>query len=334
VGIVEPWAVAIAAVENAVENGLHLHLKTQVDAVCIQDGQVSGVNTNQGSFPLDAVVNAAGLYGGAVAQMAGIGEPRIHPRRGDYILLDKQAAFVVNSVLFPAPMMNSKGILVLPTIEGNLLLGPTAVDLPTLDERVTEVSGAGLAKVLNGAQHIVPGIDISHTIKTFAGARPEPESGEFVVGRTHVDGFYQAAGMRSPGLTGAPAIAEHLAQQISSDLGLAENESFNPVRRADPRFAVLSLEERCDLIRNEPSYGRLVCRCNEVTEGEIVTAIRKGARTLDGIKFRTRAGFGPCQGGFCTARILAIMSRELGIPYEQITVRGREDAVVVGRIRP
>jgi len=334
VGIVDPWDIAIAAVENARANGLHLHLQTEVTGVDVSAGRVRGIMTERGGFQLDVVVNAAGLFADRVARMAGIERLRIRPRRGEYILLDREWERPANSVLFPAPTPTSKGILVLPTIDGNTLLGPTALDLPELGEGATVTSGDGLNQVVSGARRLVPSLDLGLTIKTFAGARPEPEGGEFVIGPTAVRGFYQAAGMRSPGLTAAPAIARYLVQGIASDFGLEERGAFDPIRKAIPRFSELAADVRDSMIREEPGYGRIVCRCNEVTEGEIVAAIRRGARTIDGIKFRTHAGFGRCQGGFCTARILEILSRELGIPPEGISVRGRTDRIVVGRVRP
>ncbi len=334
VGIVEPWDVAIAAVENARDNGLHIHLHTEVTAIAVTGGRVRAVTTTQGKLPVDAVVNAAGLYADQVARMAGLSEPNLHPRRGEYLLLDKPAGKMANSVLFPAPADNSKGILVLPTVDGNLLLGPTADDLPDLAPDASATTSPGLTAVLAGAQRLVPKIDPRLTIKTFAGVRPEPASGEFVVGPTKVHGFYQAAGMRSPGLTAAPAIARYLAQELTHALNIPKKAVFNPVRRAIPRFSALDSDARAALIAADPRYGRIVCRCNAVTEGEIVAAIQRGARTLDGIKFRTRAGFGRCQGGFCTARILAILSRELGVPPEEVRLRGNDDRIVVGKVRP
>ncbi len=334
VGIVDPWDIAIAAVENAHDNGLHLHLQTEVTGIRVDSGHVRGVVTKCGEFQLDAVVNAAGLFADRVTQMAGLEPMVIHPRRGEYILLDREKEQPANSVLFPTPTPTSKGILVLPTIDGNTLLGPTALDIPELNESATITSRDGLKKVIAGARRLVPSLDFGLTIKTFAGARPEPEGGEFVIGATAVRGFYQAAGMCSPGLTAAPAVADYLAREIASDLGLTRNPAFNPIRRAIPRFSELTADARDALIRKEPRYGRIICRCNEVTEGEIVEAIRRGARTIDGIKFRTHAGFGRCQGGFCTARIIAILSRELKIPPEEVAVRRPEDRIAVGRVRP
>ena len=334
VGIVEPWDVAIAAVENARHNGLNLHLETEVTGIVLDGERVTGVQTSQGDYQLDAVVNAAGLYADRVARMAGVDRPVLHPRRGEYLLLDKQAGKMANSVLFPAPTNNSKGILVLPTVDGNILLGPTADDLPELTPDAIATSPTGLAAAVAGAKRLVPAVDPRLTIKTFAGVRPEPAGGEFVIGPTEISGFYQAAGMRSPGLTAAPAVAHHLVEEIAAAFALGRNEAFDPVRHGLPRFSALSPRDRAALIEKDPSYGRIVCRCNEVTEGEIVAAIRRGARTVDGIKFRTRAGFGRCQGGFCTARILSILARELGVRPEDVTARGRGDSIVVGRVRP
>ncbi len=334
VGIVEPWDVAIAAVENARDNGLLLHLNTEVTAIDVIGGRVRAVTTTRGTFPVDAVVNAAGLYADQVARMVGLSAPVLHPRRGEYLLLDKPAGKMANSVLFPAPTDNSKGILVLPTIDGNLLLGPTADDLPAFTPDAVATTTSGLTAAIAGAQRLVPKIDPRLTIKTFAGVRPEPITGEFTVGPTNVRGFYQAAGMRSPGLTAAPAIARYLAQELTHAINVPKKAAFNPKRTAIPRFSALSPHDRSTLIDADPRYGRIVCRCNEVTEGEIVAAIRRGARTLDGIKFRTRAGFGRCQGGFCTARIVAILARELGVPPEEVRVRGNDDRIIVGRVRP
>ena len=335
VGITEPWQVAIAAVENARENGLELHLSEPVVGIGVRSGRVQEVVTPHGSYPVDAVVNAAGLFADRVAGMAGLGEPRLFPRRGEYVLLDKAASGLVNSVLFPAPQGESKGILVLPTVDGGVLLGPTAKDLPEDAREATETTASGLARVVEGARRLIPELPLHHVIKTFAGLRPESPQKDFVLGGTSVRGFYQAAAMRSPGLTAAPAIAEWLAGEVmASELSLKPKGSFNPIRKGIPSVAELPEAEWEELIRKDPRYGRIVCFCNRVTEGEIVEAIRRGARTLDGVKFRTRAGFGRCQGGFCTDRILQILARELGRAPEEIPMAKRDSLLVVGRVRP
>lgn len=334
VGITEPWTLAQAAAENAAENGAQLHLGEEVLGIVVRGKKVEALKTEKGVYPVSAVVNAAGLYADRVAAMAGAPFPPIHPRRGQYILLDKTAAGLINSVLFPTPTPLSKGILVLPTIDGGILLGPTAENLGHEEKEATETTREGLSQIFAGARKLVPELPLMETLKTFAGVRPEPEGGDFVVGESFVRGFYQAAGMRSPGLTAAPAIARFLAEAIAADLGLPRKPRFNPVRPPIPRVEELAEEEWDRLIQKDPRWGRIVCFCNQVTEAQVVEAIRRGARTLDGVKFRTRAGFGRCQGSFCTTKILDILSRELGLGPEEISLRGRGSELVLGRVRP
>lgn len=335
VGITEPWEIAIAAVENALLNGLSLHLSEEVTGIGVDGGRVHSLKTERGEYQVEAVVNAAGLYADRIAEMAGLAEPKLFPRRGEYVLLDKAAGGIVHSVLFPAPSGKSKGILVLPTVDGGVLLGPTAEDLPPEAREATDTTPQGLSQVVEGARKLVPQLPLSQVIKTFAGLRPESPQKDFVLGESPVRGFYQAAAMRSPGLTAAPAVARWLASEvIAPDLGLRMKDAFDPIRKGIPRAAELPPEKWSALIERDSSWGRIVCFCNRVTEGEIVEAIRRGARTLDGVKFRTRAGFGRCQGGFCTDRILGILSRELGLPPEEISQRGPGSPLVLGRVRP
>lgn len=334
VGITEPWGMAIAAVENALDNGLELHLSEEVVGITVRDGRVRALTTTRGEYPLDAVVNAAGLYADRIAQLAGLDEPRLFPRRGEYVLLDG-AGELVNSVLYPTPSPVSKGILVIPTVEGGLLIGPNAENLPPEEKEATETTTRGLAQVIRGARRMLAHLPLDRAVKTFAGLRPESPGEDFVLGPTRVTGFYQAAALRSPGLTSAPAIARWLAREvIAEELDLREKSDFDPIRRPIPRPADMPPEEWDELIRSDPRWGRIVCFCNRVTEGEIVEAIRRGARTLDGVKFRTRAGFGRCQGGFCTDRVLSILARELGKAPEEIELRGPGSRLVVGRVRP
>ncbi|MCD6540872.1 NAD(P)/FAD-dependent oxidoreductase [Candidatus Bipolaricaulota bacterium] len=334
VGITLPWEIAIAAVENALDNGLELHLGEPVVGIEVSGGRVRAVRTDKGRYPVEAVVNAAGLFADHIAQMAGLEGPALHPRRGEYVLLDETTGGLVNVVLFPAPTQVSKGILVLPTVDGGLLLGPNAHDLPPDAREATETTREGLEEVIEGAVHLVPDLPLHKTVKTFAGLRPESPQKDFVLGETEVAGFYQAAAMRSPGLTAAPAIARWLAHEIALAHGLEERTDFRPVRKRIPHPADLPEAEWEALIRKDPRWGRIVCFCNRVTEGEIVEAIRRGARTLDGVKFRTRAGFGRCQGGFCTDRILEILARELGAEPWEVTARGGASRIVLGEARP
>jgi len=334
VAITEPWGLAIAAVENAAVNGVAVHLSEEITGIETEAGRVCAVLTEQDRYPVDAVVNAAGLFADRIAAMAGLPEPRLYPRRGEYVLLDKKSAGLVNSILFPAPNEMTKGILVLPTIDGGILLGPTAKDQPTDERGQAETTSEGIREVLAGARHLVPKVDLSLAVKTFAGLRPESPQEDFVVGGSTVEGFYQAAAMRSPGLTAAPAIAQWLVRDVMApDLSLKPARSFNSSRVTIPRMADLSLEERDRRIRKDPRFGRTVCYCNEVTEGEVVDAIQRGARTVDGVKFRTRASFGRCQGASCSAAILRILARELHVEPEEIVQRGPESWILSGKAR-
>lgn len=334
VGITEPWALAQAATENAADNGAELHLGEEVLGIITSHGMIQALKTDKGTYPVSAVVNAAGLYADRVAAMVGVPFPAIIPRRGQYILLDKTAEGWVNSVLFPTPTPFSKGILVLPTVDGGILLGPTAENLGPEEKEASETTREGLAQVLEGARKLVPELPLTETLKSFAGLRPEPDSSDFVVGPSPVHGFYQAGGMRSPGLTAAPAVAHFLSELIASDLGLPRKPAFNPVRLPIPRVEELTEEEWARRIQEDPRWGRIVCFCNTVTEAQVVEAIRRGARTLDGVKFRTRAGFGRCQGSFCMSKILEILARELGLPMESLTLRGPGSQCLIGKVRP
>jgi glycerol-3-phosphate dehydrogenase len=333
-GITEPWEVAIAAVENAISNGLELHAQEEVIKIETASKQVQRIITDKQAYHVDAVVNAAGLFADRIASMVGLSGLTIWPRRGEYILLDKKIGPIVSSVIFPAPDKISKGILVTPTIDGGILLGPTAEDLDHTQKQAVETTREGLRQVMEGVRKLVPSIDLSLIIKTFSGLRPETEDRKFIIGKTDVNGFFQAAGMRSPGLTAAPSVARFLVGEvIAQELGLKKKDSFNPTRRAIKKTIDLAGSKADQLIASNPSYGRVICQCNKVTEGEIIDAIHRGARTLDGVKFRTGAGFGRCQGGFCTDKILMILARELNLSPTDITLRGGKSSVVETPLR-
>ncbi len=336
-GITEPWMVAIAAVENAVKNGLRLFLSERVVDVEVRGGRVRRVVTDVGSHDADIVVNAAGLFSDDIARMAGAEYVPLHPRRGEYILLDNVKTFV-NSVVFPTPSEKSKGILVLPTVEGNTLIGPNAEDLAEDRKSDVSTSSRGIEEVIKGAKRLVPSIDLSLAVKTFAGLRPESPQKDFFIGASkRVWGFINVSAMRSPGLTAAPAIAKYVVEKImAEDLGLnlVKKRDFDPFRKGITRYSKLDPEDWKREIERDPRAGRIVCFCNKITEKEVVEAIRRGARTLDGVKFRTRAMFGRCQGGFCTARIMRIMSRELGVDMSEIKLRSEGSWILDGKVRP
>ncbi len=336
-GITEPWGVAIAAVENAINNGLRLVLKEKVIGFEFRGKKITKVVTDKNSYDADLIVNAAGLFADEVAKLAGAEYVPLHPRRGEYILMDKKLGKTVNAVIFPTPTKVSKGILVLPTIDGGLLLGPTAEDLPVDMKQNLGTTSLGLRQIKESVRKLVPNIDYSLVVKTFTGLRPESPQKDFFIGPSQVvPNFINVMAMRSPGLTAAPAIARCVVEDITQGqlaFKLQRKRDFNPYRKAIKKMVELPIKEWQQIVQQNPAAGRLVCFCNEVTEAEIVEAIKRGARTLDGIKFRTRAMFGRCQGGFCSIKIMKILERELGVDMSQIVLKSPESWIVDKKVR-
>lgn len=336
-GITEPWMFAISAVENAVKNGAKFLPETEVVGFEIKGGRVRKVITNSDSIEADIVINAAGLFADEIAELAGVEHPPIHPRKGEYILLDKAVGSIVQRVIFPTPSEKSKGVLVLPTVDGGTLLGPNAVDLPREHKNDLRTTVEGINEVREKALLLVPDLPIHRTIRTFAGLRPEtPQKDFYITAEMKPWGFINLGGMRSPGLTAAPAIARYVVEYLIEEkfgIKLQKNENFDPVNNRINHPTSGSVEEWDRLIYENPSWGRIVCACNEVTEAEIREAIKRGARTLDGVKFRTRAMFGRCQGGFCTFRIMKILSEQLGVPIEEIRKSVDGSWVLDGHVR-
>lgn len=319
-GVVCPFSATVAFAENAVRNGVRLYTECEVNRIVVQDGKATGVETNRGFISARFIVNAAGVYADKISGSAGKAEFNIKPRKGEYILFDKKAGGLVNSVIFPAPSKVSKGILVSPTVHGNMFIGPNAID--TEDREDVASSQAGLNAIIAGSRRLVPAIPLQDAIVQFAGLRAAADTGDFVIRpSTDVHGLIHAAGIQSPGLTAAPAIAERVAALLSEQ-GLALQPKANFIAANPPkvRFRELSHADQQELIHSNPLYGRVICRCETVTEGEIVDAIHApcGARTVDGVKRRTRAGTGRCQGGFCGPRVTAILARELNIPITDV----------------
>ena len=322
-GIICPYELTIAAVENAVENGVELRRSCEVKGLNLLSDRIE-VNTDKDILSCRYFVNAAGTGAGLLAAMAGDKSVLIKPRKGEYMLMDKIAGGIVKKVIFQCPTAMGKGILVTPTVDGNIMIGPNAQDIEDNEDSTT--TGAGLDEVIKGARRAIPGIDARQVITSFAGLRARPLSGDFIIGASKVDArFINAAGIESPGLTSAPAIGEYICDILKKEgLEFISKRSFINKRKKVFRFRELKGYELDTLIDKEPSYSRLVCRCEKVTEGEVVDCIRRpaGALDLDGVKRRTRAGMGRCQGGFCTPRVVEILSRELGIPFEEVTKKG------------
>ncbi len=327
-GVFLPYEATVALTENAVSNGAKLLTNTRVIDIK-HNGEIRSVVTNRGVIETDFVINAAGLYGDTISKMVGIDYFTIHPRRGEYFLFDKSYGPSSNYILFPTPTPVSKGILVNFTIEGHTYIGPNAQDIN--DKEDTSTTRAGLSYVYEKAKLLVKKLPPRRAcIRNFAGLRPEPSTGDFIIESYDTPfGFINAVGMRSPGLTSAPAVAEEIVKILRDlDVKLIPKKHFNPYRKRIVSFADLTLEEKDRLIRENPKYANVICRCEQVTEAEIIEAIKRGATTVDGIKFRTRASMGRCQGGFCLPRILKILSRELGKPIPELTKKGGNSRIV------
>ncbi len=331
-GMVMPHLVVVALAENAVTNGVELILDTKVTGIDIETGQVKVIRTDKGNIETRAVVNAAGLYADSVANFAGLDSFKIMPRKGQYIVLDKDCC-PVNRLIYPAPTKTSKGIGILPTTDGNLLLGPNAEDIE--DKEDLSTTAEGIRYILEQTKLICPSIDESKIINNFAGIRAVADTDDFILGPTEIKGFFQAAGIQSPGLTSAPSIAKELAGSISKYLKVQEKKDFKAENEYKPRFARASLDEKKQLVHKDKRYGRIVCRCEEVTEYEVIQAIHSviPVRTLDALKTRLRVGMGRCQGGFCTSRLLEILGRELNIPVENLTIRGSGSEILASKLR-
>ncbi len=330
-GIVNPFEMVLACAEEAALNGARFLMETEVTGFTVRSSQVEEVITTRGKIGARMVVNAAGLWADIISAMVGSNSFKITPRKGEYIVLDRNTENLVHTVLFPVPSSVSKGIAVTPTTDGNILLGPTAEELT--DRLDVSTTREGLSSVLKGAQRLVPSLSALDAITVFAGLRAVSDNGDFIVeSAKEVEGFVNVAGIQSPGITAAPAIAKRVRQLILRKMTLKPKEAAKRRHRI-PAFRNATSGKRLDLFQSDSKYGRVVCRCETVTEAEILDAVHKvpGARSIDGVKFRTRAGMGRCQGGFCGPKVLGLLSRELRLPYDCVTLCGGKSRILVGR---
>ena len=311
-GILGPWELAIGLMENAMENGVALLLNSEVLHIeKLEDGYK--VYTRDKEICTRYVVNCAGVYADKIHNMVASPSFTIKPRRGQYFLLDKTAGDIFNSVIFQCPTKVSKGVVVLPTVHGNLLVGPDAEDIE--DKNNTETSMDSLNYIRSTALKTSTKIPFNQVITSFAGLRASPNTGDFIIQEVEdAKGFIDVAGIESPGLSASPAIGKYVVELLKEiDGNFKDNYKFNPIRRKLTHFMELSQEEKHEIIKADSRYGRIICRCENITEGEIVDAIHRkaGATTVDGIKRRVRPGSGRCQGGFCQPRVIEILAREL-----------------------
>lgn len=330
-GIVCPYEMTIALAENAFTNGVEFTFETEVKNIS-KNENIYLLNTSKGDIEAKLVINAAGLFADELNNMVSEEKIQIIPRKGQYCLFDKAVGDMVTRTLFQLPTKMGKGVLVTPTVDGNLLIGPNAEDIE--DKQDLTTTQLGIDFVLSKARRSIKEIPMRYMITSFSGLRAHGTTEDFIVGEAKdAKNFINAAAIESPGLSSAPAIAEMIEKIVVKNLSPEKNDKYNPIRRGIPKFREMSNEERKELIAQDSRYGKIICRCETVTEGEIINAIRRplGARTLDGVKRRTRAGMGRCQSGFCSPRIVEILSRELKVSPVEITKFGGNSNILVGK---
>lgn len=326
-GIVSPYEMTIALAENAAENGVEFKLNSKVTNIEKISEEYKVTLNNKEVVSGKIIINASGLEGAFLNNLVSMTKREINPVKGEYCLFDKVAGAMINKTLFQVPNKLSKGVLVTPTAEGNLLVGPNAVEGRTL-----ETSREGIDEILDKSKKSIKELPVARILNTFSGIRPKTKEGDFIIEEVaDAKNFINVIGIDSPGLTAAPAIGVYVVNMIKEKLDLVEKKNFKKTREKIVRFAELSLEEKNKLIKEKPAYGHMVCKCEFVTEGEIVEAIHRPikALTVDAIKRRTKASMGGCQGVGCTLPISKILSRELGIDISDIN-KNSEGSPVVG----
>ena len=332
--IVCPYELCMAALGNAMDNGTSLKCDFAVSRIEKTENGYKVYSESGDAVEARVVINCAGVYSDKIARMVGDDSFSIIPRRGEYMLLDKTCGAHVSHTIFRCPTKMGKGILVTPTVDGNLLLGPTAEDIDDKDD--TSTTAEGLASVRALAAEQVEAVAFGKVITSFTGLRSTSDKGDFIINSPR-EGFVNAAGIESPGLTSAPAIGEYVSELVKG-LGILEfNEKadFQPKRRPAHWFSALSIEEKNEVIREHPEFAHIICRCELVTEGEILDAIRTNPKpnSVDGVKRRTRATMGRCQGGFCSPYIVELLANEMGCDYGDVTKFGGKSIINVSKTK-
>lgn len=332
-GIIGPFEYTIALMENAVQNGGEVILNSEV--VSISKNKLFIIKTKDNKeYKSKYVINAAGVYADKIHNMICKERFKIKPRKGEYYVMDKDVGNFVKHTVFPCPSKLGKGILITPTVHGNLLIGPNASDIN--DKESLKTTNEGLENIKENATHTCSKLDFRKCIRTFAGLRAVSDKDDFIIGEDkEVKGFIDAAGIKSPGLTSAPAIAEDMINiLVDAGLKLNKKDNFN-ANREIINFMELSVDKKKELIQKDSRYGRIICRCEGITEGEIVDAIKRsfGSITLDGVKRRCRPGMGRCQGGFCGPRVQEIIAKELKLKMEDILLEKDGSIILFGRTK-
>ena len=329
-GIISPYELTIATIGNAMDNGAELFTNFEVSNIEKTDDVFTVTSTTSEKVSATLVINCAGLQSGKIASLIG-DEIGVNGRKGEYILLDRESGDFVSHTLFFTPTKKGKGILVTQTVDNNILLGPTAEELEDPD---TTTTANGLDFVISKAKTMCKNPPLFNTITSFAGIRAYSDRHDFIIEESKtVKGFIHCAGIESPGLTSAPAVAEYVVKElVGKNVSLQSNETFNGKREPDYFFKNLSTEEKNALIQKDPSYGKIVCRCEQITEGEILRVIRENppAKDIDGVKRRTRSGMGRCQGGFCQPYVAELLAKSQNVPLETITKKGKNSYLLTG----
>jgi glycerol-3-phosphate dehydrogenase len=331
-GIVSPYEMTFALAENAAMNGVKFFRNEKVKKIRHQE-YIFKIKAKSKEYQGRNVINAAGLYAARISKMVGLDYFEIMPRKGEYILFDRNS-LNLNKILFPIPTKVSKGILICPTIHGNTFVGPNAQNIT--DKKDTSTTEAGLKEIIDGGRQLVPKLPLRASIRNFAGLRAVPDTYDFIIDNTDVYGFINVAGILSPGLTSCYAIAERVVEFLELlGVDLKIKGDYNPIRPKPQRFKNFSKTQLDEKIKEDPTWARIICRCEMIPEKEIIDAIHApvGATTVDGVKFRCRPGMGRCQGGFCRPRVIEILSRELGKNSEEVTKRGEDSYFLIGKTK-
>ncbi len=329
--IICPYELCMACIGNAMDNGAELKLNFDVKKI-EKCGGYYRISSDTETVEAKYVINCAGVYSDEIAKLSGDGTFSVIPRRGEYMLLDKECGSLVSHTIFRCPSKMGKGILVSPTVDGNLLLGPTAENIEDKEDKST--TSDGLSKVKAQAGEQVNGINFGKVITSFTGLRSVGSTGDFIININ--DGFVNCAGIESPGLSSAPAIGEYIKELlVRAGADLKEKSDFKKNRRPMHYFHDCSDEEKSDIIAKNPAYAHIICRCELISEGEILDAIHQNPKPadVDGIKRRTRSGMGRCQGGFCSPYVVEILARELGVDYTEITKCGGKSYINIGKTK-
>ena len=338
-GIVPPSLFTIALAENALNNGVKVHVNSQVSAI----KQVNGcfeVTTNQGVFYADIVVNSAGLYADKISAMVGIDNYKLYPCRGEYLILDKNCRNLINAPAYPVPpkIAGVLGVHLTTTLDGNILIGPSEEFISERED--TKTTKEKVKQLIDGAKNLLPCIPLNQIIYGFSAVRskitPPDEKGsrDFII-QEDVENFINMIGMESPGLTSSPAIARLVVHMIKEKIDLKEKADFNPIRKRTTPFSEASRTEQASLIKTNPAYGEIVCRCEHVSKHEVISALNNpiSEKTISAVKYRTRAGMGRCHGGFCLPKIVEILKEEYGLSAEEIKLKNRDSTMFIGETK-